>query len=122
MHRLNNNLIHYNIRDIRTKESCSFLSPVQNTLLHLFHCSLSIKKKKKIYFVDNNLTDQNCQYILIFKDQNCQFYLKCHRSKLPSILSHSLLKIKNASITCFVADKNCQFLLYCHRSKLQVLS
>ena len=49
-------------------------------------------------------------FILIVKDQNCQFYLKCHRSRLPALSILSQMK-------------NVRFVyINCWGSKLPVLS
>ena len=85
---------------------------------------------------------------LIVRDQNCQFYLYCHISKL-SVLSlllrlkkasliilvpdknaiivtdqncllSLLLRLKKASLSIVFPDKKCQFYLHYQRSKLPV--
>ena len=61
---------------------------------------------------------KNIRFILIVADQNCQFYLYCHRSKLPDL--SILLQMKKASFICIVQDEKCQFDLHCWGYKMPV--
>ena len=74
-----------------------------------------IKGARFIFIV----TDQNCQLSILSQFKIGQFYIKCHRSKLPAFQCWS----KNVRFICFVADKKkCQSYLHFCRSKLPVLS
>ena len=51
-------------------------------------------------------------FILIFKDQNCKFYLKCHRQNQQLYLYCRRSKlIKIASFNLNVRDQNCQLFI-----------